>query len=176
MKKTMIILLALLGSAAIFSSCSKDQPVVYSMTNQDFVTRAASYFNFQIQAGNMAKSKGVNDSVKSYGTAMVNDNTIAYAALKALATSKSLTISTTLQANDQTNLSALGSQSATAFDQSYAQMMVLTHNQEIALFTLGGQTNGVADVDLRAFSYNQLPLLDLRLQSAYNLQTMVSKE
>jgi putative membrane protein len=176
MKNKIIILLALLGSAAFISSCSKDQPVVYSMTNQDFVTRSASYFNFQIQAGNMAKSRGVNDSVKSYGTIMVNDNTAAYAALKTLATSKSLTISTTLQTNDQTNLNSLASQSGTAFDQSYAQMMVLTHNQEIALFSLAGQTNGLADADLRMFSYNQLPLLNLRLQSAYSLQTIVSKE
>jgi putative membrane protein len=176
MKNKVIILLALLGSAVFISSCSKDQPVVYSMTNQDFVTRSASYFNFQIQAGNMAKSRGVNDSVKSYGTAMVNDNTTAYAALKTLATSKNLTISTTLQANDQTNLSSLASQSGAAFDQSYAQMMILTHNQEMALFNLGAQTNGMADVDLRTFSYNQLPLLSLRLQSAYHLQTIVSGE
>jgi putative membrane protein len=176
MKNKVFILLALLGSAVFISSCSKDQPVVYSMTNQDFVTRSASYFNFQIQAGNLAKSRGVNDSVKSYGTVMVNDNTAAYAALKTLATSKSLTISTTLQASDQTNLNALASQSGTAFDHSYAQMMVLTHNQEMALFSLGGQPNGVADADLRMFSYNQLPLLNLRLQSAYSLQTIVSKE
>jgi putative membrane protein len=176
MKKPMIILLALLGSAALISSCSKDQPVVYSMTSQDFVTRSASYFNFQIQAGNLAKSKGVNDSVKSYGTVMISDNTAAYAALKTLATSKSLTISTTLQANDQTNLNSLASQSSAAFDQSYAQMMILTHNQEIALFNLADQSNGVADMDLRTFSFNQLPLLSLRLQSAYSLQTIVTKQ
>jgi len=176
MKKTMIILLAIIGSAAVFSSCSKDQPVVYSMTNQQFVARSASYFNFQIQAGNLAKTRGVNDSVKSYGTAMVNDNTIAYTALKTLAAGKGLTVSTTLQTSDQSNLNALASQSGATFDQSYAQIMVLTHNQEIALFTLGEQSTGVADADLRSFSFNQLPLLGLRLQSAYNLQTMVSKE
>ncbi len=175
MKKITIMLIALVGSAMIFTSCSKDsnQPVTYSLSNQDFVARSASYFNFQIQAGNLAKSKGVNDSVKSYGTAMVTDNTAAYATLKTLATAKGLTVTTTLQSTDQTNLSSLSSQSGAAFDQSYAQMMILTHNQEIALFNLGSQSNGVADADLRSFSFSQVPSLTLRLQMAYSLQTLV---
>ena len=178
MKRITIMLFALVGSAMIFSSCGKDQsqPVVYSMTNQDFVTHAASNFNFQVQAGNLAKSKGLNDSVKSYGTTMISDNTAAYAALKTLATSKGLTVSNTLQASDQTNLNSLSSQSGAAFDHAYAQMMVLTHNQEIGLFNLGAQFNGVADADLRNFSFSQLPQLNLRLQSAYHLQSIVTSE
>ena len=176
MKNKIFILLALLGSAVFISSCSKDQPVVYNMSSQDFVTRSASYFNFQIQAGNLAKSRGVNDSVKAYGTTMVNTNTTAFAALTTLATSKGLTITATLQATDQTNLNSLSAQNGTAFDHTYAQMMVLTHNQELALFNLGAQTNGVADADLRAFSFNQVPQVNLTLQSAYRLQNMVASE
>ncbi|HZY36597.1 MAG TPA: DUF4142 domain-containing protein [Mucilaginibacter sp.] len=176
MKNKIFILLALLGSAVNISSCHKDQPVVYSLTNQDFVTDAASSFNFQVQAGNMAKSRGVNDSVKTYGSAMVKDDTSAYAALKTLAKSKGLTISATLQTNDQTNLNSLSSQTGAAFDQAYAQMMVLTHNQEMALLNLASQYNGVADADLRAFAFSLLPEWSFRLQQAYNLQTIVSKQ
>jgi len=176
MKNRIFILLALLGSAVFISSCSKDHPVVYSMTNQDFAARSASYFNFQIQAGNLAKTRGTDDSVKSYGTVMVTDNTAAYAALKTLAASKGLTVSTTLQATDQTNLNSLSAQSGAAFDQAYAQMMVLTHNQEVALFNLGSQSNGVADADLRSFAFGQIPLTSLRLQMAYSLQSRVTNK
>ena len=174
MKNKSFILLVLLISAVSVSSCHKDSPVVYSISSQDFVTHAASSFNFQIQAGNLAMAKGLNDSVKSYGTVMVSDNTTAYAALKTLATQKGLMVSTTLQAADQTNLNSLSTQTGEAFDQAYAQMMVLTHNQELAFFNLGSQYNGVADADLRTFAFNQLPLLSLRLQSAYSLQTIVA--
>jgi putative membrane protein len=174
MKNKIFILLALLVSAVSISSCHKDSPVVYSLSSQDFVAHAASNFNFQIQAGNLAMSKGLNDSVKSYGTVMVSDNTAAYAALKTLATTKGLTVSTTLQATDQSNLNSLSTQSGAAFDQAYAQMMVLTHNQEGAFFNLGSQYNGVADADLRSFAFNQLPLLSVRLQQAYSLQTLVA--
>jgi len=176
MKRIIIMLTALLGSAVLISSCSKDQPVVYSLTNQDFVTKAASGFNFQIQAGNMAETKGVNDSVKSYGRAMVSANTMALAALKTLASQKGLTVSSTLQTSDQANLSTFSGLSGTAFDQSYAQMMVTTHNQEASLFNLGAQSNGVPDADIRAFSFGQLPLLNLQLQSAYTLQAIVASK
>ncbi len=120
MKRTMIILWTLLAGAAMLSSCSKDTPVQYAMTNQNFVTVAASSFNFQIQAGMLAQTTGVNDSVKAYGNEMVKDNTAAYGLLKTLATSKGLVISTTLQASDQTNLAALQAKSGAAFDQLYA--------------------------------------------------------
>ena len=174
MKRIGIILLVLLGSTILFSSCHKDQPVTYALSNQDFVTHAASSYNFQIQAGTLAQTKGVNDSVKSYGANMVKDNTAAFAALKTLATSKGLTVSTTLITTDQTNLGTISGQTGAAFDQAYAQTMVLTHSQQVALFNLGAQANGVADADLRAFSFSQLPLLSLRFQEAQNLQTIVA--
>ena len=129
----------------MLSSCSKDTPVQYAMTNQVFVTNAASSFNFQIQAGMLAQTTGVNDSVKSYGGEMVKDNTAAYTLLKALATSKGLIISTTLQASDQTNLAALQAKTGAAFDQLYAQTMILTHTQELNFFQVGAQATGVED-------------------------------
>jgi len=96
--------------------------------------------------------------------------------LKALATSKGLIISTTLQASDQTNLAALQAKTGAAFDQLYAQTMILTHTQELNFFQVGAQATGVEDADLRTLAYNQVPLLEVRLQAAYALQTLVSSE
>ena len=175
MKKINIILLALLGSAVFMSSCHKDEPVVYAMANQDFVTRASSNMKFEIAAGNLAKTKGVSDSVKPYGNAMINDNTKMSATLGALASQKGYTIPSTLLANDQTNLTVLSSLSGAAFDQTYAQLMIETHQQATALYSTASQNNGVADADLRTFAFNQAPLLELRLQTAYNLQIIVNR-
>ncbi len=54
--------------------------------------------------------------------------------------------------------------------------MILTHNQELNFFQVGAQATGVEDADLRSLAYNQVPLLELRLQSAYALQTRVASE
>ena len=174
MKRKIFILLAFLGSVVGMSSCHKDNTVTYSYTSQDMVARSASYFNFQVQAGQYAQSHGVNDSVKAYGKVMVTDNTTALAALKTLASTKSLTVTSTLAAADQSALNSLMAQSGTAFDQAYAQSMVLSHNKETAFFTQTSQSNVIADADLRTFAFNQLPLLSVRLQQAYHLQSLVT--
>lgn len=174
MKRNFFMLLAFLGSVVWLSSCSKSTPVTYSFTSQAFVNRAASSFNFQIQAGTLAQSKGVNDSVKAYGALMVSDNTTSLKNLNTLAASKGLSVPTTLVASDQSNLTTLQSESGTSFDQSYAQTMILTHNLELSFFNLAAQYNGVADADLRNFAFNLTPLLSIRAQEAYQLQTIVA--
>src|SRR5258708_26230182 len=176
MKKIHIILLALLGSVVSMPSCYKDnQPVVYVMGNQGFVTHASSNIKFELAAGNLAKSRGTIDSVKSYGNEMVTDNTKMQASLSSLASQKGLMMSTTLLASDQTNLATLSALSGTAFNQMYAQLMIETHQQALALFSAAAQYNGVPDADLRNFAFNQVPLLQFRLQMAYNLQIMANK-
>jgi putative membrane protein len=175
MKKITIILLALLGSAVSMSSCHKDEAVVYAMTNQDFVTRASSNIKFEIAAGNLAKNRGVSDSVKSYGNAMVSDNTKMSAALASVASQKGYTLSANLLAADQDKLTVLSSLNGAAFDQTYAQSMIETHQQAAALYTAAAQNNGIPDQDLRGFAFGQLSLLDFRLQGAYNLQIIVNK-
>ena len=176
MKRTFFILLAFLGSVVAMSSCHKDNTVTFSFTSQDFVNRAASAFNFQIQAGYLAQSRGVNDSVRAFGTLMIKADTASLRGLKTLAAAKGLTVSSTLQANDQTNLSALQADNGKAFDQAYAQTMVLSNNQELSFFNLAAQSNGVADADMRTFAFSQVPQVSLFSQKAYVLQSAVAAE
>lgn len=172
MKKTISILLVLLGSAVIISSCRKND-VDYKMNNQDFVVQASSANMFEIGAGSLAVNKGINANVKSFGQHMVNDHSEAAASMATLASSKGWTIPTSMINKHQEMLNTLASLNGTAFDKQFAAMMVISHQETIALFESASQNNGVPDIDLRLFATQKLPTLRGHFTEAQTLTTQV---
>lgn len=166
-------LLALLGGVMTFSSCKKDHH--YSMTNQDFVTKASSGNMFEVAAGNLAQQNSTNADVKAFGTRMVSDHGKAGTDLATLASKKGWTIPTSLLASDQANLDTLTSLNGTSFDKKFAAIMVNSHIKTIDLFQMASSDSGVPDADLRSFAAGKLPTLREHLQLAQQLQTEVGK-
>jgi putative membrane protein len=173
MKKAINLLFAFLGSGIMLASCSKDNNNNFTMTNQDFVNQASSSNNFEIASGSLAKSKGVDDSVKMYGNHMVNDHGTTATEMAALASQKGLTIPIALLPKHQRSIDTLNSLSGSAFDKKYAAMMVLSHRETIALFQQAADNNGVPDQDIRSFATRKLAALRLHLQDALLLQAKV---
>jgi predicted outer membrane protein len=176
MKKINLILLVLLGSTVILSSCQKDAPTTYLIGNQTFVTTASSNYSFETQAGKLAMSLGSSDSVKAMGSTMVSYNGKFQTQLAALASQKGYTIPTTLTPQDQSNLTALTTLNGVAFDKQYAAIMVSAHTQTLNLFNTAASFNGVQDASLRTYASGQLPALATELTMSQNLQVFVSSE
>jgi putative membrane protein len=161
--------------ATTVSSCTKDDgEEQYSMSNQDFVTKASSSNNFEVSAGTLALTKATNADVKSYGQHMVTDHTAAGLEMKNLASGKGWTVPVTLQTKEQQNLDRLSALSGSAFDKEFVNIMVVSHQDAVALFEKAATTMGVPDVDLRSMASAKLPTLREHLQHATELKLKVN--
>jgi putative membrane protein len=168
--------LAFLGLASLIVSCDKDKDDDnHTMANQDFVTQASSSNMFEVAAGNLALNKSGNMDVKAFGNHMVTDHGKAGTEMAALATKKGWTIPNALLKKEQANLDSLSGLTGTAFDQKFAAMMVVSHQQTIDLVERASSNNGVPDADLRGFASGKLPTLKEHLQDAQQLQTTVGR-
>src|SRR4051812_35640653 len=134
MKKTILLTMALLGTAICIQSCKKDNNNNYQMANQDFVTQASSSNMFEIAAGGLAVQKSTNANVKAFGNHMTTDHGQAATEMATLASQKGWTVPSAMSAKEQTNYNMLATLSGTAFDKQFAQMMVTSHQETITLF------------------------------------------
>jgi putative membrane protein len=159
----------------VLSSCKKDRDD-YTMSNQEFVTQASSGNNFEIAAGALAQSKGSNSAVIHFGEHMVTDHGAAAAEMKVLADQKGWTVmpANQMEVKHQQNLAILAAASGTDFDKKFAQIMVDSHQETVALFENGAMEGGVPDGDLRNMAAAKLPTLRTHLQDAINLRTTVN--
>jgi putative membrane protein len=162
-----------LCTALSFQSCSDDDDD-YSMSNQQFVTQASSSNNFEVMAGNMAVSKGVNVTVKEFGQHMIDDHSAAGNELQILATQKNWTIPSQLAPKELANQQVLSTLSGAAFDKEFARLMVISHQDAVSLFEEAAQERGVPDGDLRNFAASKLPNLKMHLQGAVALKATVN--
>lgn len=174
MKKWSFILTLCVVSASLFQACKKDDPDdEFSMNSQDFITQAASSNNLEIQSGTLAAERGVKQEVKDYGTAIVELQTNANVELAALAASEGLTISSTLIPVHEHNFGVLSPLTGALFDQRFAELMVLTHTENVALFEAAAQTS--KDPEIRQFAAERLPALRTHLEEANSFQITVNQ-
>jgi putative membrane protein len=171
--KKVMFAIAIIGLFAFLQSCKSDNDSDYQMDNQTFVNQASSSNNFEIAAGMLATTNSSNTLVQQYGSRMVSEHTTVGNDLKSIATSKNLNVPTALQAKEQTNLTALTALSGSQFDAQFVNMMIVSHQDAIALFQNASGSKGVRDGDLRNFAANKLPSLKAHLQEAQTLQTQV---
>lgn len=172
-KKIGLALLLIL-SATVFTSCKDDDDQEFAMSNQEFVTRASSSNKFEIAAGAMAVNNASNVEVKHYGEHMVTDHTAAAVEMQNLASNKGWAIPEALQPKEQTNLNKLSGLTGAAFDKEFVNIMVLSHQDAVALFETGASATGVRDADLRAMASAKLPTLKEHLQHAIELKAQVN--
>ena len=121
----------------------------------------------EVELGRVAAQKGSSDAVKQFGQRMVDDHSKANEELMSVATSKGITLPTTLDAKHQGHVTKLSSLSGAEFDRSYSKMMLSDHTKDAAAFQK--QSNKGADPDLKAFAAKTLPIIQEHLQMAKTL-------
>ncbi len=143
------------------------------MDSQEFITQAASSNNLEIQSGTLAAERGVKQEVKDYGTAIIELQTNANTELAALAASEGLNISSTLIPVHEHNFGILSPLTGELFDQRFAELMVLTHTENLALFEAAAQTS--KDPEIRQYAADRLPALRTHLDEANSFQITVNQ-
>ena len=167
--------LLVIGSALTFSSCKEDNDdPEFAMSDQEFVNRASSSNMFEIAAGNLAISKGVNAEIKSYGNHMVTDHSAEATEMMNLARSKGWNIPETMMDKERQQMEKLNNLTGNAFEKEFVNIMVMSHQDAVALFNLAGSPMGVPDPDLRTMANNKVPTLKMHLEHATALKTLIN--
>jgi len=121
-----------------------------SMNEQDhkFIMDAAMGGLLEVELGRVAAQRGTSDAIKQFGQRMVDDHSKANQELMSLASSKGMTLPTTLDEKHQKDLTKLSAMSGAEFDRAYAKMMLKDHEKDVKEFER--QSTKAADPELRA--------------------------
>jgi putative membrane protein len=143
-------------SAAVFPVNEKGE-----LSTESFIQLAALAGTKEIELGKLAAQKGQSEAVRNFGSMMVNDHTRADKDLRALAGTKSITItlkSDTLRPEQNYKLAAkqLNLLEPDKFDRAYLVTMLDDHKRAVALFQLGAASK---DTTVRAYAERYLPKL-----------------
>lgn len=141
---------------------NENKPTV-SEDASDFMTKAASGGMLEVQLGQMAQQKAVNQRVKDYGLMMIRDHTKGNDELKALATQKGISIPQTLSDDHQKHVDDLAKQNGNDFDKAYMDLMQSDHKEDIDEYKDASEK--VEDADIKAFATKTVPMLQMHLDS-----------
>jgi putative membrane protein len=132
-----------------------------------FAMTAAQDGMTEVELGRLAVQKGMSDAVKQFGQRMIDDHGSANQQLMQLASSKGMTLPTTLDAKHAAMVAKFQRLSGAEFDRAYAKQMVQDHRKAVDLFQK--EADRGADADLKAFASKTLPTLQGHLSMAQAL-------
>jgi len=138
-----------------------------SSADQKFVTDAATGSMAKVELGRLAAQQGSSDAVKQYGQRMVTDHSQANTELTKLASTKGVTLPTTLDTKTQEQITKMSQLSGSDFDKAYINGMVKDHQKDVTLFQK--QTTSATDPDVKAYAAKTLPTLQDHLQMARDI-------
>lgn len=138
-----------------------------SKKDQEFMTKAAAGGLYEVEAGQLAQNKGRGANVQTFGTMLIKDHSAANEELKALASSKGVTLPTSLPADKKRQLDKIAK--AKDFDKEFVEQVGLDdHKKDIALFEKA--SIDADDAEVKAFAAKTLPTLRTHHEHAEGLK------
>lgn len=138
--------------------------------DRTFMMEAASAGMMEVETSRLAEQNGSNARVKGFATMMIQDHTNANNELKALASTKNVTLPDSMMAKHRAHVDMLKKKTGKDFDKAFMDMMVSDHNEDVNKFQVA--SNNAADADLKAFATKTLPTLRMHLDSAKAINSM----
>lgn len=139
----------------------------------DFAMKAAAGGMFEVQAAEVAKENGESQAVKDFADMMIKDHTAVNDKLKNIAGEKNIELPASLPEDKAAKLETLSTLSGAAFDEAYAEEMVTSHEETIALFE--DEASSGEDEDLKSLAEESLPTLRHHLSEAEALKGEVEQ-
>lgn len=136
--------------------------------DRQFFEKAAQGGMFEVESSRIAATKAVSDSLRDFGTMMIDDHGKANEELQALARSKGITVPSTLDGGHQRQVDELRDLSGATFDSRYHELQVAAHDGAIELFEKTARDS--TDSDVRAFATKTLPTLRKHRAALDNIQ------
>ncbi|EOR96137.1 putative outer membrane protein [Arcticibacter svalbardensis MN12-7] len=139
--------------------------------NTTFAVKAGAGGMMEVELGTIAQQNAKSPRVKGFGAMMVKDHTKANKELMALATSKGITIPSTMPVEMQNHINEMKKMKGADFDKHYMSMMTDDHKEDIDLFEKASKN--APDADIKAFATKTLPVLNTHLDSAKAIKDAV---
>jgi putative membrane protein len=156
------------------SSMGRDNASDMMSPDRMFVTKAAQGGMAEVNLGNLAKQNGGSDSVKQFGSRMVNDHSQANDELRQLAQQKQITLPRDVSSKDKRLSKMLGSKQGSDFDKAYIHDMVKDHQTDVADFR--NEAENGKDPDIKAWAQKTLPILEQHLAAAKEVAGQVGAD
>jgi len=169
-------IIAALGTALLVCTApAQEKNTANRMTaDSTFATKAAEGGLAEVQLGNLAKEHASSQEVKNFAQQMIDDHTKANDELKKTASSKSISLPTSMNSKDQAIYDRLAKLNGAAFDKAYMRDMVSDHRADVAEFQR--EADHGTDSDLKAFAAKTLHTLQEHLKKAETTETAVKNE
>lgn len=145
-----------------------------SSSDRKFMDKAAQGGMAEVKLGELATQKAQSDQVKQFGQRMVDDHSKADDQLKQLASTKGVTLPTTVDKSTQKEYDKLSKLSGSEFDREYMKNMVSDHKKDIGDFK--SEASKAKDADVKQFASSTLPTLQEHLQLAQAAQQTAKNE
>lgn len=136
--------------------------------SSSFLVRAANGGMEEMQLGEIAHQKAVNQKVKDFGVMMIKDHSAENELVKAMAARRNVTLPTTVGDQEKEEINNLNKKSGSEFDRAYMKNMIRNHTKKINLFE--DASDKVKDTEVKTFIDNALPHLRNYLDSAKAIQ------
>jgi putative membrane protein len=137
--------------------------VLADSPDASFYKNAAEGGISEVDAGNLATTKGNSQAVKDFGAMMVKDHSAANDKLKALAATKGVDLPSSASVMQTGTKAKLDVLSGDTFDKSYIKSQVKAHRETIALFKK--EIDSGQDADAKAFATSTLPTLRAHMKA-----------
>ncbi len=160
-------------SALSFIACDKHGSTDTTTNKADeFFLQQASYSNLaEIGAGTIAADRGSYDSVKMFGSMMIDDHGKAEAKLNSLAAQLKVTIPSTPDSIHRAKAALLKTLSGHTFDTAYINGQVKDHIATIAVFQT--ELAGGYNASVKDYATKNLPVIQMHLQEALGIQAQL---
>jgi putative membrane protein len=155
--------LATSGLAVAASSSSS--PSTATADEKTFLTNAIQADNAEIAMGGLALARGSTVAVRDYGFTLINDHRRDKINAEGLASRLGVTPPTDVPPDAPAEMQKLMGLSGSAFDQEFANAMVMDHNKAIAMFKTAAKNKD----DVGSYATKALPVLEKHLKTAQSL-------
>jgi len=162
------------GQSGMSNGSMNSQAATVSSSDRKFMDKAAQGGMAEVKLGELATQKAQSDQVKQFGQRMVDDHSKADQQLKQLASTKDVTLPTTLDKSTQKEYDKLSKLSGADFDREYMKHMVSDHKKDISEFK--SESNKAKDADLKQFASSTLPTLQEHLTLAQSAEQVAKNE
>jgi putative membrane protein len=133
-----------------------------------FVSNASQSDMYEIQAGQIAATRGKNADVKAFGKSMVTDHTAMMNQMKPLVTAAGQTPADKLDQRRQGFIDNLKTATDAAFDKTYIDQQVAAHGEALTL--MQGYADNGSDAGLKAGAAKAVPKIQMHLDKAKSIQ------
>jgi putative membrane protein len=142
--------------------------------DSDFAVEVMDGGLLEVQASNLALTKGTSPEVKKYAQMMVDDHTKASNELKSVAASKNITLPDVMSEKCQKKFYDLDQkEKGEDFDKEYIDLMVKDHKDMIDKFE--DQAEDGNDAELKTWASGKLEVLRHHLNEAQRIQDALKK-